>query len=124
MSYSFSGIDHVQLAAPKGSENEARKFFGDILGMAEIPKPANLATRGGVWFQAGIHQLHIGIQDDFVPAKKAHPAFHVKNLEALRERLVKHGVQVKEDEPLEGANRFYVDDPFGNRLEFLEWIDR
>ncbi|KRW92214.1 glyoxalase [Alicyclobacillus tengchongensis] len=124
MFYSFSGIDHVQLAAPKGSENEARKFFVDILGMAEILKPANLAKRGGVWFQTGIHQLHIGIQDDFVPAKKAHPAFHVKNLEALRERLVKHGVQVKEDEPLEGANRFYVDDPFGNRLEFLEWIDR
>ncbi|MCL6445877.1 MAG: VOC family protein [Alicyclobacillus sp.] len=124
MSYSFSGIDHVQLAAPKGSEDEARKFFVDILGMVEIPKPANLAKRGGVWFQVGTHQLHIGIQDDFVPAKKAHPAFHVNNLEAFRERLVKRGVKVKEDEPLEGANRFYVDDPFGNRIEFLERINQ
>ncbi|GAB3063215.1 VOC family protein [Virgibacillus ainsalahensis] len=121
MLYSFTGIDHVQLAAPKASEDEARHFFSSILGMEEIPKPVNLAKRGGVWFQCGIHQLHIGIQEDFIPAKKAHPAFHVENLEALRERLTNKGFEVKEDEPLEGAKRFYVNDPFGNRLEFLQW---
>jgi catechol 2,3-dioxygenase-like lactoylglutathione lyase family enzyme len=122
MSFKFTGIDHVQLAAPKGSEEQARKFFGEILGMEEIPKPSNLAKRGGVWFRCGSHQLHIGIQEDFTPAKKAHPAFHVENLEALREHLVTKGVTIKEDEPLEGAIRFYVDDPFGNRLEFLQWL--
>ncbi|HEX7064359.1 MAG TPA: VOC family protein [Bacillales bacterium] len=121
MSYSFTGIDHVQLAAPHGCEEEARKFFGDILGMKEIPKPANLARRGGVWFKCGTHQLHIGVQEDFVPAKKAHPAFHVENLGALRERIMNKGIKVKDDESLEGANRFYVNDPFGNRLEFLHW---
>ncbi|MUV37754.1 Lactoylglutathione lyase [Lentibacillus sp. JNUCC-1] len=120
MLYSFLGIDHVQLAAPKGSENEARRFFKGILGMEEIPKPENLAKRGGVWFQCGAHQLHIGIQEPFNPAKKAHPAFRVDHLEALREKLVDAGVKVKDDEPLEGAERFYVDDPFGNRLEFLQ----
>ncbi|WDL96558.1 VOC family protein [Alicyclobacillus sp. ALC3] len=124
MSFSFDGIDHVQLAAPKGTEEKARHFFIDILGMAEITKPANLAARGGVWFQVGHHQLHIGIEDDFVPAKKAHPAFLVNNLNSLRERLVEHGVKVKDDTSLEGANRFYVDDPFGNRMEFLEWITK
>lgn len=122
MLYSFTGIDHVQLAAPKGSENEARNFFSGVLGMEEIPKPANLAKRDGVWFKCGTHQLHIGIQEDFIPAKKAHPAFHVEKLEGLRERIIDKGFEVKEDEPLEGAKRFYVDDPFGNRLEFIQWI--
>lgn len=120
MSFKFTGIDHVQLAAPKGSEEQARKFFGDILGMEEIPKPSNLAKRGGVWFKCGLHELHIGIQENFTPAKKAHPAFHVDNLEALREHLVSKGVTIVEDEPLEGAIRFYVNDPFGNRIEFLQ----
>lgn len=117
----YTGIDHVQLAAPKGSENVSRHFFEEILGMKEVPKPSNLAKRGGVWFQCGNHQLHIGIQDDFVPAKKAHPAFHVENLEELRQILMKEGVEIKEDEPLEGAKRFYLNDPFGNRIEFLMW---
>ncbi|WP_174615492.1 VOC family protein [Virgibacillus ihumii] len=122
MSYTFTGIDHVQLAAPKGSEDEARNFFSNILGMEEISKPENLAKRGGVWFKCGTHQLHIGIQEDFIPAKKAHPAFHVENLEGLREQVINQGVKVKEDERLEGAKRFYVNDPFGNRLEFLQWV--
>lgn len=90
--------------------------------MEEIPKPENLAKRGGVWFRCGTDQLHIGIQEDFIPAKKAHPAFHVENLEELRDQILNQGIEVKEDEPLEGAKRFYVDDPFGNRLEFLQWI--
>jgi len=116
----FLGIDHVQLAAPLGAEEQARKFFGEILGMEELPKPENLRQRGGVWFRCGAHQLHIGIEKDFVPNRKAHPAFAVANLAALRQRLLAAGIQVLEDEALPGAERFYVDDPFGNRLEFLE----
>lgn len=122
MSFKFSGVDHVQLAAPEGCESEARKFFTDLLGWTEIPKPENLRKRGGVWFQCGSHQVHIGIQKDFVPAKKAHPAFHVENLDELRNYLEQKGIQAIDDEPLEGAKRFYLADPFGNRLEFLEWI--
>lgn len=122
MSFKFSGVDHVQLAAPEGCETEARKFFTELLGWTEIPKPENLRKRGGVWFQCGTHQVHIGIQKDFVPAKKAHPAFHVENLDALRNYLEQKGMRVIDDEPLEGAKRFYLADPFGNRLEFLEWI--
>jgi len=110
----------VQLAAPPGAEEQARKFFGEILGMEELPKPESLRRRGGVWFQCGAHQLHIGIEDEFVPNRKAHPAFAVQNLAALRERLCRAGHQVIEDEALPGAERFYVNDPFGNRLEFLE----
>lgn len=121
MSFKFSGIDHVQLAAPEGCESEARKFFGELLEWSEIPKPENLRKRGGVWFQCGTHQVHIGVQKDFTPAKKAHPAFHVENLDALRSYLEQKGVPVIDDEPLEGAKRFYLADPFGNRLEFLEW---
>ncbi|WP_090395951.1 VOC family protein [Natribacillus halophilus] len=121
MAILYKGIDHVQLAAPEGCEEKARGFFGDILGMSEIAKPENLARRGGVWFECGTQQLHIGIQKDFQPAKKAHPAFHVENLEHLRENLEHNNIEVKEDEPLKGAQRFYVNDPFGNRLEFLRW---
>ncbi|ALM27428.1 MULTISPECIES: VOC family protein [Bacillus] len=116
----FLGIDHVQLAAPKGSEEKARLFFGEILGMEEIPKPVHLAKRGGVWFQCGNQQLHIGIEDQFQAAKKAHPAFQVKKLSNVKETLMKHHILIKEDQPLDGAIRFYVDDPFGNRIEFLE----
>ncbi len=122
MAFKFSGVDHVQLAAPEGCEAEARKFFGELLGWTEIPKPENLRKRGGVWFQCGTHQVHIGVQKDFVPAKKAHPAFHVENLDELLQYLVQKDVQVIDDEPLEGAKRFYLIDPFGNRLEFLEWL--
>lgn len=121
MNHSFYGIDHVQLAAPTECEDEARRFFGDILGMEEIEKPEELRKRGGVWFHCGSHQIHIGVDAHFVPAKKAHPAIHVKNLTALKERIVHHGIPVKDDELLPGTDRFYVDDPFGNRLEFLEW---
>ncbi|HEU5140548.1 MAG TPA: VOC family protein [Bacillales bacterium] len=119
MGHTFTGIDHVQLAAPKGCEKEARRFFDDILGMEEMPKPSNLAKRGGVWFKCGIHQLHIGVQEDFHPAKKAHPAFHVENLDQLREKLTVNGINVIEDNMMEGADRFYVTDPFGNRLELI-----
>ncbi|NDI34968.1 VOC family protein [Chengkuizengella sediminis] len=120
MNYKFLNIDHVQLAAPKDSEDQARQFYSVILGMEEIPKPDKLIGRGGVWFQCGIQQVHIGIQEDFQPAKKAHPAFEVKHVLELGEDLNKHGLEVKEDDVIEGVKRFFVNDPFGNRLEFLE----
>ncbi|GLX69281.1 VOC family protein [Paenibacillus glycanilyticus] len=121
--FQFSGIDHVQLAAPEGCEPEARSFYAGLLGWAEIEKPDNLKSRGGVWFQCGTQQVHIGIQNHFVPATKAHPAFCVQNLNALRDYLLRSGVQLFDDDARsgEGVTRIYVADPFGNRLEFMEW---
>lgn len=113
-------LDHVQLAMPRGREDEARRFYGVVLELAELPKPSNLARRGGVWFQLGPRQLHLGVEDPFVPAKKAHAAMRVRDLLALKARLAEHGCMTREDEPLPGYHRFYADDPFGNRLEFLE----
>jgi catechol 2,3-dioxygenase-like lactoylglutathione lyase family enzyme len=112
-------LHHVQLASPLGSEELARRFFGELLGLREIPKPANLARRGGVWFELEDGQLHIGIEREFRPAEKAHPAFSVPDLEALRRRLGAAGIETWEDEPYPGRDRFYTRDPFGNRLEFL-----
>jgi catechol 2,3-dioxygenase-like lactoylglutathione lyase family enzyme len=116
----YLGIDHVQLAAPPGCEVAARKFFVDVLGMTELTKPASLQARGGIWLRCGMHQLHIGVQKDFTPATKAHPAIRVMNMPALRARLKMHGIPIMEDDALSGLERFYVADPFGNRLEFLE----
>ncbi len=122
----FLRIDHVQLAAPTGSEEKAREFFGAILGMTEIPKSENLQRRGGVWFQVGLNQLHIGMQNamNFHPNKKAHPAFEVNDLQILRQRLRSAGIPVNCDEPMEGADRLYTEDPYGNRLEFIQWKRR
>jgi catechol 2,3-dioxygenase-like lactoylglutathione lyase family enzyme len=113
-------LDHVQVAMPPGGEERARAFYGDLLGLAEIPKPANLAARGGVWFAVGPRQLHLGVDPDFRPARKAHPALRVRDLAELVERCRAAGVAVVEDEPLAGFDRVYVADPFGNRLEILE----
>ena len=113
-------IDHIQLAAPKGCELAARAFYGSILGLPEIEKPASLRARGGCWFQCGDQQLHIGVEPDFHPAKKAHPAFAVSDLARLRETLQAHAVKIADDNSLPGTGRFYTVDPWGNRLEFLE----
>jgi catechol 2,3-dioxygenase-like lactoylglutathione lyase family enzyme len=112
-------IHHVQIAAPPGSEHEARRFF-TALGLREIEKPENLRTRGGAWFAGPGLEIHVGIEDPFRPAKKAHVALQVRNLDALRRRLESAGVETWEDEPLPGYRRFYAADPFGNRLELLE----
>lgn len=116
----MKGIDHIQLAAPAGCEEKARTFFGSILGMEEIEKPESLKKNGGVWFRCGNQELHIGVEEDFNPARKAHPAFYIEYLQYLRDHLEKHDVQVKTDNRLPGYRRFYATDPFGNRLEFLE----
>ena len=118
----ITGIDHVQVAAPRGCEDQAREFYGDMLGMRELSKPDALAARGGCWFAAGGQQLHVGVAEDFVPAAKAHPALRVQNGEALHElaeRLAAAGQAVTWDDALPGAERFYVADPFGNRLELV-----
>lgn len=113
-------VDHVQLAAPPGSEPELRAFYGDVLGMTEIPKPQALAARGGCWFLSGAVQLHLGIEDDFRPARKAHPGLRVRDISACARRLASRGVPVTWDDALPGHRRFYANDPVGNRLEFLE----
>jgi catechol 2,3-dioxygenase-like lactoylglutathione lyase family enzyme len=117
----IDGLDHVQLAAPRGCEEQARRFFGELLGLAELEKPNSLRARGGVWFQAGPQQLHVGVEDAFAPARKAHPAFRVRPdmLDALAVRLQESGAGVEWDEELEGFRRFYTTDPWGNRIEFL-----
>ncbi|MEH7124390.1 VOC family protein [Bacillus sp. JJ1532] len=122
MTFGFKGIDHIQLAAPKGCEEQARLFFGEILGLEEIPKPENLQKRGGCWFLCGNQEIHIGVQEEFLPAKKAHPGLVVENLEGLRKELENKKIMIKEEPPIEGRNRFFVDDPFGNRIEFLEFV--
>lgn len=118
------GLDHVQVAAPSGCEGDARAFYGELLGLAEIGKPEALAGRGGVWFRVGDQQLHVGATPEFVAATKAHPAFLVDSAEALEqlaERLERHGVVPFRPDPAEipGTARFFVSDPWGNRIELL-----
>jgi len=114
------GIDHIQMAAPRGCEEAARAFYGAILGLAEIEKPEQLRARGGCWFACGKQQIHIGVEAVFQPAKKAHPAFAVKDLEELRKSLQARFVRITEDDSLPEVRRFFAEDPWGNRLEFLE----
>ena len=121
MSFTFTRIDHVQLAAPRGSEDQARAFFVGVLGLTEIEKPATLNKKGGAWFQLANYQIHIGIEEPFLPARKAHPAFEIENLEGFKDHLSKHQIEFKEDDELPGADRIYLEDPFGNRMEILEW---
>jgi catechol 2,3-dioxygenase-like lactoylglutathione lyase family enzyme len=114
------GLDHVQVAMPRGAEDEARAFYAGVLGLTEVPKPPHLAKRGGVWFEGGTLQLHLGVEEDFRPARKAHPALLVEGLHELISLCDRHGHAVVRDEPLEGYERVYVSDPFGNRIELME----
>jgi catechol 2,3-dioxygenase-like lactoylglutathione lyase family enzyme len=119
---SVVGLDHVQVAAPAGCEDAARRYYGDLLGLAEVEKPGPLRARGGAWFQLGDQQLHIGVEEDFEPALKAHPAIRISDrpsLDALAERLSAAGFPVAWDEALADAGRFYSEDPWGNRIELL-----
>jgi catechol 2,3-dioxygenase-like lactoylglutathione lyase family enzyme len=115
----FTTIDHVQLAMPPGDEQKARAFYGGLLGMTEMPKPPELAKRGGCWFESGSVQLHLGVESDFRPAKKAHPALRCRDYLALLQRLLDSGIDVSEPQDIPGVRRCHVHDPFGNRLELI-----
>tara|TARA_A100001391_G_scaffold83275_2_gene54546 strand:+ start:42298 stop:42666 length:369 start_codon:yes stop_codon:yes gene_type:complete len=114
------GIDHVQIAMPPGEEDRARAFYADTLGMREVPKPADMAKRGGCWFTGGGAQIHLGVEQGFVPARKAHPALLVDDLAAFRARLGDAGVSSSDGGPLAGYVRADIHDPFGNRIELMQ----
>lgn len=120
MTVRITRIDHIQIAAPEGCEAAAREFYGALLGMKEIEKPPLLRARGGCWFQCGDRQMHIGVERSFAPSKKAHPAFAVADLDELRQALAARGVAVIDDDTIPGTHRFYAEDPWGNRIEFVE----
>ena len=113
-------VDHVQLAMPSGREADAAAFYEGLLGIPQVPKPPHLAARGGCWFERGDLKVHLGVDGDFRAATKAHPAFEVEGVRDLAAVLAAAGHRVKDDEPLEGYDRVYVDDPFGNRIELME----
>jgi catechol 2,3-dioxygenase-like lactoylglutathione lyase family enzyme len=114
-----TGLHHVQLAMPAGGEDEARAFYGGILGLTEVDKPLALAGRGGCWFRGAGVELHLGVDEPFAPARKAHPAFVVDDLDGLERRLNRAGHRTAGDHPFDGYRRLHATDPFGNRLEFL-----
>jgi catechol 2,3-dioxygenase-like lactoylglutathione lyase family enzyme len=115
----LDGIDHVQIAAPAGCEAEARRFFGELLGLEELEKPEPVRSRGGLWFRVGTQQLHVGVDQDFAPARKAHPAFAVSRYDELVARLRSAGAQVADDASIPGVRRCYVTDPWENRIELV-----
>lgn len=116
----LTNLHHIQLAMPIGRENTARAFYEGLLGLAEVVKPPELAKRGGVWFELGDIRVHLGVEDGFRAARKAHPAFQVSDLETLYALLETAGVPLKRDDALPDYTRFYANDPFGNRIEFLQ----
>ena len=116
----ITAIEHVQLAMPAGMEQAARDFYQGLLGIPEVAKPANLAGRGGAGFEHGSVKVHLGVEAEFRPARKAHPALLVADLQSLISNLKSHGIQVIDDDPLEGYLRVFVSDPFGNRIELME----
>lgn len=117
--YPFIAIDHVQLAMPAGEEESARRFYRDLLGMTELPKPVDLAKRGGCWFASGAVQIHLGVEVEFRPAKKAHPALRCTDYERITARLRASGVPVQDDDNIPGLSRCHISDPFGNRIELI-----
>lgn len=114
------GLDHVQLAMPRGGEEAARSFYHQVLGLTELEKPPQLAARGGVWFTCGVLQLHLGVEDEFRPAKKAHPALIVKQLDSLLAQLREAGFEAIDDVSIPEVRRAFTADPFGNRIELIE----
>jgi catechol 2,3-dioxygenase-like lactoylglutathione lyase family enzyme len=114
------GVDHVQVAMPRGEEAAARAFYVGVLGLREVQKPARLAQRGGCWFASGDVSLHLGVEDEFRPARRAHPAFLVEGLADLVARCRAAGAEVIDDDLLETHDRAFVFDPFGNRIELME----
>jgi hypothetical protein len=115
---SVVGLHHVQLACPAGSEDRLRTFYGGVVGLSEIPKPPVLAARGGVWFEVGAHELHCGVEEPFTPARKAHPAIAVTDLDRLSALLEENGFALTWDDSIPGVRRFHTHDPVGNRVEF------
>ena len=119
MTVPFLAFDHVQLAMPPGREEDARAFYVGVCGMTELPKPAELAKRGGAWFASGALQLHLGVEPDFRPSAKAHPALRCGDLDGLVARLRAAGYDVRDDDDVPGTRRAFVNDPFGNRIELI-----
>jgi catechol 2,3-dioxygenase-like lactoylglutathione lyase family enzyme len=118
--YGLIGIHHVQLAMPDGEDDVAVRFYGDVLGLQRVAKPDELSPRGGVWFRSGALEVHLGVEEGFQPAVKAHPAFLVTGLATIRDRIESNGYKVSDTVPIPGYERIYVRDPFGNRLELIE----
>ena len=116
------GIDHVQLAMPHGGETHARHFWVDLMGLAEVAKPAHLAVNGGCWFEGRGVSIHCGVEEAFLPARRAHPALLVDDLDTLVLRLERAGVPFKPGKPLEGYVRGDIADPFGNRIELMQRV--
>ena len=119
----LEAIDHVQVAIPKGAENRAREFYEGLLGLPELAKPPELAKRGGCWFESETVKVHCGVEQPSVPARKAHTAFLVNDVQMLAERARAAGYEVIDDDELDGHERIYIHDPFGNRLEFLRPLE-
>lgn len=117
---SVVGLHHLQIACPPGNEGALREFYGGLLGMPEIPKPPGLAARGGAWFRAGDRELHCGVEDDFAPARKAHPCLLVDDVDAVAKGVAAAGGDVRWDEAIPGVRRFHTDDPVGNRVELQQ----
>ena len=115
----LTAIDHVQLAMPEGEEAKAREFFAGVLGMREVPKPEKLAARGGCWFESGGVRIHAGVERDFRPARKAHPALRCSNFDELLLRLAARGIPRQDDDSIPGTRRCHIADPFGNRIELI-----
>jgi catechol 2,3-dioxygenase-like lactoylglutathione lyase family enzyme len=120
VTFSLTAIDHVQLAMPVGREADAEAFYAGVLGLAVIPKPEPLAARGGCWFASGGVAVHLGVEEGFTPARKAHPAFRVQHLDELVRRLGEVKARWRWDDALPGVRRLYVEDPFGNRIELID----
>ena len=112
-------LDHVQLAMPKGEEMRATSFYEGILELAQVQKPEALARRGGCWFRGQGFEIHLGVEDDFRPARKAHPALRTSDIQGLADRLRAAGYEVRWNDEIEGVRRFHTDDPFGNRIELI-----